>query len=203
MLEVVVALVDIDEDFPFAKDEDFFERGNVVASNGCVVLGTKSQFLYLVVGQVGNLAFPIGTAVNCWVVHQYELAVFGASHIYLNHIDTHIDAALESRNGVLGMVAPVASMCYDGDILGIAEEIVTQFIRFVLRKNAKGHNGQDDQQKRPFHGLILFFKVYFAVRNLFEGKRNVNHIIDVGFLFVEESDPTVLLQAHCGVSGTL
>ena len=92
------------------------------------MLWTKSQFLYLVVGQVSHLAFPIGTAVNCWVVHQYEFAVFGAPHINLNHVDAHIDAALEGWDGVFGMVAPVATMCDDGDILGIAEKVVTQYI---------------------------------------------------------------------------
>ena len=45
LLEVVVALVYVDKYLPFAKDEDFFKRRDVVAGGGCIVLGKKAQFL--------------------------------------------------------------------------------------------------------------------------------------------------------------
>ena len=155
LLKVVVAFVDIDEDFPFAEDEHFLEGGYVVACYGGAVLRAKTELLQLVEGEVGYGPFAIGTAVHGLIVHEYELAVFSALDVYFYHVNPSVYAALEGRNGVLGMVAPVASMSYDCDVFGVVEEVVAQLVGAVFCQQAERHDGQDNQKNALFHRIKM------------------------------------------------
>ena len=59
------------------------------------MLGFKEELLYLGIGVVADLAFTVGAAVECLVVHDNEHAVAGALQVELHHIHSHVDAVLE------------------------------------------------------------------------------------------------------------
>ena len=49
---------------------------------------------------------------------EHQDAVLGLFEIEFHHIDTHPDDGLDGRNGILGIIAPVAAMGNDDYILG-------------------------------------------------------------------------------------
>jgi hypothetical protein len=72
-------------------------------------------------------------------VHQDKLAVLGTLNINLDHVYSHLDAAFECRDGVFGMATPVTSVGDNGNVLGIIEKIITQFLCSVLSKDTQGN----------------------------------------------------------------
>ena len=119
---VLESLVDIDDDAVLADEKSLLEGGHAQRVGGHAVGSFEFEGLDLrqglLVDAASALALPVGATADIGVVAEHQDAVHGHFDIQLHDIGAHADDGLDGRNGVLGIVAPVAAMAGDNDVVG-------------------------------------------------------------------------------------
>ena len=111
---VLVAFVDIDHDAVLAEFQRFAQRRHAVR-RGYAVARFEETPPDGVIGDFGDETFARRRAVQRPVVADHQHAVGGQRKVDLHDVGAHADHRLDGRQGVFGIVAPVAAVAGDED----------------------------------------------------------------------------------------
>ena len=151
LAEVLVALIDIDENLSLAQVERLLKGGNRVAG-AYSMARLEAELLQFGRCEVAHLAVTGGCAVHRIVMHEEEHAVLGHVQVEFYHIHTHIYAVLESLQGVLGSVAPVAAVSHHQHFLRLGiVQLTNEFIHALLCCRHESQTEEQTQSNCPFH----------------------------------------------------
>ena len=157
---VLVAFVDIDHDAVLAEFQRFAQRRHAVR-RGYAVARFEETPLDGVIGDFGDETFARRRAVQRPVVADHQHAVGGQRKVDLHDVGAQADHRLDGRQGVFGIVAPVAAVAGDEDL---PRGGVVDFGHDALGPAGRGGSGSgtgglQEQQPREkneqfFHGSL-------------------------------------------------
>ena len=109
IIEVIVPLIHIHHDFTLAEFHHLTECRNLMTSlaTNAILQAKRFQRIKRI---ILRKALSVHGTVNLLIMHQDQNAILGFLQVQLNHINTHINAILESLNRIFRSITPVSTM---------------------------------------------------------------------------------------------
>ena len=93
LLKIIIALINIYHYLTFAEQHDFLQCRNLMScfTSYPIFKAHRFQFCQCI---IFHQSFSVHGAIDCFIMHHYQMSVFGSFQIDLYHIDSHINAIL-------------------------------------------------------------------------------------------------------------
>ena len=114
---IFITLIHVHADAVLAALQRLAEGADVQGVGGNAVRALETELLELIQGVIAYKALSGGAAVDRPVVREHENAVLGELEVELHYVSAHPDDGLDGRDGVLRIIAPVASVAGHDHIL--------------------------------------------------------------------------------------